>query len=185
MVRSVAHRVIISSIVLFFRRDWAGGAGPTVDAPRLVPVVVAVVVPGLVVVGADAVPVTAGADDAVVPVVPVVVVVDGAVVVVAGFPMFANMLLAGAAVVVAGVVESVEPFGFGVLKRPPDGAVVVAVGAAADDGVPRENREPWVLPPVVEVVVKDVDGFVVEADVREKAGCVEVPDDGVNNEPED
>lgn len=181
---------MISSIVLFFRRDWAGGAGPTVDAPRLVPVVVAVGVPGLVVAGAaDAVAVTAGADDAgvpvVAPVVPVVVVVDGAAVVVAGFPMFANMLLAGAAVVVAGVVESVEAFGFGVLKRPPDGAVVVAVGAAVDDGVPRENREPWVLPPVVEVVVKDVDGFVVEADVREKAGWVEVPDDGVNNELED
>lgn len=180
---------MISSIVLFFRRDWAGGAGPTVDAPRLVPVVVAVVVPGLVVAGADAVAVAAGADDAVVPVVapvvPVVVVVDGAVVVVAGFPKFANMLLVGAAVVVAGVVESVGTFGFGVVKSPPDGAVVVAVGAAVDDGVPRENGEPWVLPPVVEVVVKDVDGFVVEADVREKAGWVEAPDDGVNNEPED
>lgn len=25
---------MISSIVLFFRRDWAGGAGPAVDWPR-------------------------------------------------------------------------------------------------------------------------------------------------------
>lgn len=115
---------MISSIVLFFKRDWAGGAGPTVDVPRLVPAVVTVVVPGLVVAGADAVAVGADADDAVVPVVapvvPVVVVVDGAVVVVAGFPRLANMLLAEAAVVAAGVVESVELFGFGVLKSPPD-----------------------------------------------------------------
>jgi hypothetical protein len=25
---------MISSMVLFFRRDWAGGAGPVVDWPR-------------------------------------------------------------------------------------------------------------------------------------------------------
>lgn len=33
-VRSVAHRVRISSIVLFFRRDCEGGTGPVVEAVR-------------------------------------------------------------------------------------------------------------------------------------------------------
>ena len=32
-VKSLAQRVRISSIVLFFNRDCAGGAGPAVDAP--------------------------------------------------------------------------------------------------------------------------------------------------------
>lgn len=34
LVRSEAQRVRISSMVLFRRRDCAGGAGPVVDAPR-------------------------------------------------------------------------------------------------------------------------------------------------------
>lgn len=33
LVRSDAHRVSISSIVRFLRRDWAGATGPTVEAP--------------------------------------------------------------------------------------------------------------------------------------------------------
>lgn len=49
--------MMISSIVLFFSRDWAGGAGPTVDVPKLVPEAPAVGAPAVglvsVVVGAD------------------------------------------------------------------------------------------------------------------------------------
>jgi hypothetical protein len=63
---------MISSIVLFFNRDWAGGMGPRVDAARLGAVVVdvgAAVVPVVAVVAAGA---AAGA---------VVVAVAGAVVV--------------------------------------------------------------------------------------------------------
>lgn len=89
--------MIISSIVLFFRRDCAGGAGPAVEAPRLgvaavvegapplaASVVVVVVVAGAVVDGAVVAAVVAA--PAVVVAVVVVAVVDAGWVVSAGFP---------------------------------------------------------------------------------------------------
>lgn len=167
---------MISSIVLFFRRDCAGGAGPTVDVPRLVPAVAAAPAPPVA--EAEVVAAAAGVDDAGVevvalnfraPVDAVVAAVDGAVVVVAVVPIFAN-ILPPAAVVVAGAVDSVEAPSLGVPKSPPDGAAVVVAGVAVDAGVPRENREFWVLLPAVVAVARDVDGLVVVAGVRENAG---------------
>lgn len=108
---------------MFFSRDCAGGAGPTVDAPRPVfsPAgpAVAVLVSGaaVVIVGAPVVAVViAGVD------------VVGVDVVVAGFPTFANMLLPEVAVVVAGSAAVVLP-SENIL---PDGAGVVTDSVAVD-----------------------------------------------------
>lgn len=71
MERSAAQRVIISSMDLFFRRDWADGAGPAVElanpllaASPVFPVVVPVAAAGVVDAAGAAVEVDAGAEDA-------------------------------------------------------------------------------------------------------------------------
>ena len=121
---------MISSMVLFFSRDCAGGAGPTVDAPR------PVFSPAVAVFASEAVVVVVGAP-AVAVVVAGVDVVAGADVVVADFPIFANMLLPEVAAVVAGSAAVDFPRE----NIPPAGAGVVADSVAVDLAA-LGNKEP-------------------------------------------
>ena len=127
---------MISSIVLFFKRDCAGGVGPVVDAPRpgvgaapVVPVVApAVVVEGAVVAGllsaAVLVDVLAGCVDGVVP---------------AGFPKSppvdaAGWVFGADVAVVPGVLVSVD---LGAPNKPPvDGAAAGVEEGVAEEVVP-------------------------------------------------
>lgn len=120
--------MIISSIVLFFSRDCAGGTGPAVDAPKF----------GVEVAGAAVVAVVVAAVAGVAP------EVAGAVVVAAGCVVAGAAEAAGAAAVVdAGVVEAgVVVAGFWVPPKSPGAlaagwlvAVVAPVAGAADEVV--------------------------------------------------
>ncbi|OOF96023.1 hypothetical protein ASPCADRAFT_130343 [Aspergillus carbonarius ITEM 5010] len=170
---------MISSIVLFFRRDWAGGVGPAVDAPRPRPpvavvVVVAAVVPAVPVVVEGAPPRGAareGLSPAVVAVVLAVVLagcVDG--VLSAGLPnsppVAAAGCAAGAAVaVVAGVVVAVD-------LAPPSPPNKPPAAAGVDDGVADE-----VAPP--KVGKREFCGVAEEAGVVVDCGVEDgVPRDG-------
>ena len=150
--------MIISSIVLFFKRDCAAGGGPTVDAPRAeppaaAPVVVPAVAVGAVVVGPE-VAVVAG----VVPVVVVAAVLGGCVVAVdsAGFPnnppAVPGWVVDGAVVVVLGAVVAA---GLGDPKRPVEGAAGVLEGAADEVVPPREGKRDGCVVPAEVAVVSD------------------------------
>lgn len=127
-------------MVLFFRRDCAGGTGPAVDAPRFgVEVAGAAVVAVVVAAVAGVCPVAAGADAA--GAACVVVVGAGAACVVVG----AAGAAAGAAVVVDAVVEAgVVAAGFETLAKSPSpdalaaGWLAVVVAAVAGAGVKDE-----------------------------------------------
>ena len=145
--------MIISSIVLFFKRDCAAGGGPTVDAPRAeppaaVPAVAPAVAVGAAVVGPE-VAVVAGA----VPVVVAAAVLGGCVVAddSAGFPnnepAVAGWVVDGAVVVVLGAVVAA---GLGEPNSPrPDGAAAGVLEGAADEVVPpREGKRDDCVVPV-------------------------------------
>lgn len=140
MERSAAHRVIISSIDLPFKREEAGGAGPAVEAPSVVAgAALDVCCCGLVVDGvvAGAV-VVAGAWD----VSPDVACAELA----ARFPKSEGAADAGA--VVLGVVDDVWD---GKLK---DGAAVVAGVLVLVEGPPSSPNRLLVLVPVVDGAVE-------------------------------
>lgn len=130
----MAHRVIISSIVLFFNRDWAGGAGPVVDWPSVEapPAAPAGVVDGAAAVlgPLDAGWVAAGLEAAFPNRPPV------------GAGVAVVEVAAGAVVVAAGVADPVvwAPPRLG--NRPPDGAAVAGVddGAVEDVVPPKEGK---------------------------------------------
>lgn len=121
--------MIISSIVLFFRRDWAGGVGPAVEAPRPAPAV-APVVPAVA-------PVVEG---------PVVEVVGA---VIAGL-LSAVVVAPAPAEVLAGCVEGVVSAGL-LPNNPPvaagwvlgaEVAAVPGVLVAVDLAAPRPENKP-------------------------------------------
>jgi len=117
---------MISSIVLFFKRDWAGGAGPTVEAPKPAPAGGAVV-PAVVPVVEDPVVAVVGA------------AVAGAVVVV---PAPAEVL-AGCVdgVVSAGLFPNSPPVGAGWVLGTERAAVPGAL-VAVDLAAPRPENKP-------------------------------------------
>lgn len=157
---------MISSMVLFFKRDCAVGAGPVVDAPNALPPVVAPAVAPAVAVAVEAAGPEVAVDAGAIPDEVVAAVVDGCVVAAesAGLPNNPPVDVAGWVVdvdvaVVPGVDVAVD---LGPPNSPsPDGAAALEDGVAEDVVPPREGKGDCcvVLVAVVDAVVDAVDGW--------------------------